>query len=142
MEIFDLLDSHNSLSISYLEDDKPRSCALWFAVCGGSKPGLLFLSSRETLHGKKLLRPTQVSFTVHKDDQDYMKIRGFQGSGICQMVKNDNLITIYNKKFNISDPALEEVLASSQLYEIRIEWLRFIDNRVSFGHKEEFIFNM
>lgn len=137
MKILDLLDTHNSLSISYIEDNKPRSCALWFAVHKGNNPGLLFLSSLETLHGKNLVKPTQVSFTVHKDDQDYMKIRGFQGSGSCQMVDKGNLLNIYNKKFDISNPTLEEVLESSRLYEISIHWLRYIDNSISFGHKEE-----
>lgn len=77
---------------------------------------------------------------MHKDDQDYMKIRGFQGSGRCQMVDKGNLLNIYNKKFDLSDSILEIVLASAQLYEIKIEWLRFIDNTVFFGHKEEFIY--
>ncbi len=115
MKIFDLLDSHNSLTISYIEDDKPRSCALWFAVHRRNNPGLLFLSSLETLHGRKLLTPTQVSFTVHKDDQDYMKIRGFQGSGTCQMIDNDDILTIYKKKFNISDPFLEEAIVNCKI---------------------------
>jgi uncharacterized protein YhbP (UPF0306 family) len=136
-----MLSSHKVLTLAYHDEEGPGGCALWYAH--DKKMNLYFLSSLSTRHGSSIRSNPLVAFTIHKDDQDWQSITGIQGRGIVELCTDDQKPwKIYTKKFpfvlqRFDD--LKSALEMTRLWKIIPTWIRRIDNRVSFGYKEEMV---
>ncbi len=141
MIIIKELSDYNSLSLAYISDNKVRSCNLWFVSSMDKQPVLYFISSLSTLHGQALRDGAEVSFTMTRDEQDYLSIKGIQGNGYCKIADRETAREIYVNKFDIiNEDRLRPIIENSVFFEIRVNWLRLIDNSISFGHKDEYNF--
>lgn len=137
------LSQHHVLTLAYQDAAGPGACALWFAA--DERLTCYFLSTLTTRHGAALAAGGAVAFTVQKDEQPWQAIRGVQGRGYCAPLPPDQHAeawACYTRRFPFvvqQFPALEAALARTTLWHIRPTWLRLIDNRLGFGHKEELL---
>jgi len=136
-KIKEFMENHKVLNLGYMHRGFPNSCALWFA--NDSDLNLYYLSAPSTQHGT-LHRGAPVSFTINRDDQNWKEIRGIQGRGLVFPADSEQGWEAYRKKFPfIQDDSseIQEVIGEMQLWQVKPNWLRLIDNTVSFGYKEE-----
>lgn len=148
--MWDLLARHNSMTLATVDaDGAPHAAAVFYAT--DETLSLYFLSSPNSRHCVNLVRQPRVAATVQADNQAWQTIQGVQMQGIAQMVDDvaelARAARIYAARFDflrslldsaIDGPtALRGPLASSRFYVLRPTWLRLIDNRQGFGHKEE-----
>lgn len=135
------LTQHHVLTLAYQDATGLGACALWFAV--DEALTCYFLSTLTTRHGAALAAGGTVAFTVQKDEQPWEAIQGVQGRGYCAPLPPDRHAEgwlCYTHRFPFvlrQFPAIEAALARTTLWYLRPTWLRLIDNRLGFGHKEE-----
>ncbi|MCS7060789.1 MAG: pyridoxamine 5'-phosphate oxidase family protein [Anaerolineae bacterium] len=140
-EVRAFLNRHNVLTLAYRDAHGVGACAVWFAV--DDRLHLYFLSAPHSRHGQALAEGGQVAFTVQKDEQDWQTIQGVQGIGLCAMLRAgelDSAWQVYTRRFPFVThqiPDLNHALGTAALWRIIPTWLRLIDNRKGFGHKQE-----
>jgi len=134
-----MLSTHRVVNLAYTDKSgSPQSCALWYA---SDNLRLYYLSSLSTQHGKSLQDGGKIAFTINRDDQNWQEIQGIQGQGFVRPIGRNSIAwQVYIQKFpfvtdQFSD--LNEALQNTQIWEINPTWIRYIDNSISFGHKEE-----
>lgn len=134
------LSAYTTISLAYVDPvGTPQSCAVFFAVLGDS---LVFVSSLSTLHGRSLASDGRVAFTAQAEGQHWSSLTGVQGRGFCRLLSGpsrDAAFAAYSARFPFvaSDPRLREAVDRSALWELRLEWVRVIDNSQGFAHKSE-----
>jgi hypothetical protein len=148
-EIRDALAAHNTLTLAYCDDEGPQACAVFYAweQEPDLSPRLVFLTSRSTRHGRALAghasgEEVPVAFTAQADGQHWQTIIGLQGRGSCRLLDGDareNARILYTSRypFVADEGNLAQALASVDLWEITVDWLRLIDNGRGFAHKQE-----
>ena len=136
------LRDHDSISLATVgEDGQPHAAAVFFAPDEAGR--LVFLSDPATAHGQDLLRDGRVAGTVHADVQAWASIQGVQLRGRARPtdgpVEHATALEAYRRRFPgpFEAPALAEHLIRARTWVLEIEWMRLIDNRRGFGHKEE-----
>lgn len=135
------LARHNALTLAYADADGVGACGLWFAA--DEALSCYFLSSANTRHGRALASGGQVSFAIHKDEQDWRAIQGVQGRGRCEPLSGVHAQAawhIYARRFPFvlqQFPDIESALKTALMWRIKPAWLRLIDNAKGFGHKQE-----
>lgn len=105
---------------------------------------LYFLSSKKSAHATHIAHQTHVAVSVYDHDDRPEMIRGIQMRGQCTDVASPEeraaLMSLYVQKFPIAcDPAFVQMVNRQTLYQIQPTWLRWIDNRVRFGFKLEWV---
>jgi uncharacterized protein YhbP (UPF0306 family) len=84
-----------------------------------------------------------VAGTVQRDEQEWHEIQGVQFEGTCAQLDGAERLKgwgIYTARFPFvaaGNLVLSAALARTALWRIEPEWMRLIDNRLAFGHKEE-----
>jgi hypothetical protein len=149
-EIRAALAAHNTLSLAYLDEEGPQACAVFYAweQEPDLTPRLVFLTARSTRHGRALVASggeagrAVVAFTAQADQQEWRTITGLQGRGGCRLLSGDEreaarILYASRYPFVASEGGLADALARVDLWEIRPEWLRLIDNSRGFAHKQE-----
>jgi hypothetical protein len=128
-------------------DGASAAAALFYAA--DQQLNLYFLSEEHTEHVRNLMARPLVSATVQEDGQDWRSICGIQLRGIAGPVSRTDwprAAAIYVRRFSFlesiltgaeSPGALLGPLARAKFYVLRPTWIRLIDNRVRFGHKDE-----
>jgi uncharacterized protein YhbP (UPF0306 family) len=102
---------------------------------------LYFYSDPASRHSRNIQRDPRVAATARIESMDWHEIRGIQLEGIGQ-VMND--LQEHNRAWNlmcVKFPFYEsftEAVAKLKMYRITPKHIRWIDNSVSFGHKEDF----
>jgi hypothetical protein len=140
-EIGTFLAQHNALTLAYADGDGVGACGLWFAA--DEALNCYFLSSANTRHGRALAHGGQVSFAIHKDEQDWRAIQGVQGRGWCAPlsgIQAQSAWQVYARRFPFvlqQFPDIESALKAVLMWQIAPSWLRLIDNAKGFGHKQE-----
>ena len=136
-KVLEFLSGHNTMTLATVgEDGQPHAAALFYAFT--SDLHIIFLSQPETLHARHIGSSANVAVTVHADNQDWQNITGLQMHGWASRA-DDAARTVYLSRFPFiaRTQALARALKSVQFYEIRPTWIRLIDNRLGFGHKQE-----
>jgi hypothetical protein len=140
-EIAEFLARHTALTLAYADGGEVAACGLWFA--SDEALNCYFLSSANTRHGRALAKGGQVSFAIHKDEQDWRVIQGVQGRGWCAPLSDaqaQSAWQVYARRFPFvlqQFPDIESALKAALLWRITPSWLRLIDNAKGFGHKQE-----
>ncbi|MFG2225945.1 pyridoxamine 5'-phosphate oxidase [Streptomyces sp. NPDC048644] len=143
-EILRALAGHTTLTLAYGDADGPQACAVLYAAGGDAAgPVAYFVTSGTTRHGRALRQPgARVAFTAQRDGQEWTALTGLQGRGRCRVLAGDERAAgwaAYTGRFPFvaADERLRAALERTELWELRPDWLRLIDNGRGFGHKEE-----
>lgn len=133
-----ILDESTTLTLATVEaDGSPRATPLFFAA----EPdlSLLFLSDPASPHIHNLRRSPEVAASLHPAVAKWEEIRGLQLKGEVAAVSSEERETAlepYRQRFPFIEQ-LPEALAASILFRLSPSWIRLIDNRQGFGHKQE-----
>ncbi|WP_326619287.1 pyridoxamine 5'-phosphate oxidase [Streptomyces decoyicus] len=109
----------------------------------GAGPALYFVTATTTRHGRALAKSgARVAFTAQQDGQEWSALTGLQGRGRCRVLAGAERAAgwrIYLERFPFvaASDRLRAALERTELWELRPNWLRLIDNGQGFGHKEE-----
>ncbi len=125
------------------EASEPHAATVYFAA-GEKHQELYFFSDAASQHSLDLALRPQAAGTIHPLATGWQDIRGLQLRGTVRVIPPgeewDQAWARYLKKFPFTGD-LKEVVARSTLYAFRADWIRWIDNRRGFGHKEEWTRN-
>jgi uncharacterized protein YhbP (UPF0306 family) len=136
------LREHQVLTLAVTEaDGGPYAAALFYAV--DDELRFHVVTDPATRHGKAMLANPSVAGTIQPDRQHWREIQGVQFRGVCRQLgsaKRARAWEIYTARFPFlqqPDAILTRELADTALWRIEPVWIRLIDNRRGFGHKEE-----
>ncbi|MDZ4164693.1 MAG: pyridoxamine 5'-phosphate oxidase family protein [Smithellaceae bacterium] len=150
--ILDYLRSHNTIALSSAGDGLPHGATLFYLNIGFI---LYFLTDPDTRHGRNMAGNPAVAATIDEDYDNWLDIKGIQLEGTARtvgtIIENGSLALAYARKF----PAVKDFLFSPQkqglaimqkitkvlFYELTPRRIYFINNAVSFGHRDEFLFS-
>lgn len=119
----------------------PHAAAVFYAV--DEELNLYFVSDPATRHGQALAATGTVAGTVQDDRQQWHEITGVQFHGAVRQLAGAERARgweLYTARFPFllaGNVALTGALAQSALWEIAPQWMRLVDNRLGFGHREE-----
>ena len=130
-KLIQFLKEHHVMTISSSIDNIPY-CAHCFYVFDEERKELIFTSDKETRHGKEFLQNKKVAVGIALETTMVGQIRGAQITGevkMCNKKEEKQSSHLYLKRFPFA------VLKSSELWIVKIEFLKFTDNRLGFGKK-------
>lgn len=135
------LEAHNVMTLATHGADGVWAAAVFYVNDG---PTLYFLSAPSTRHGQNVEANPRVALTVQEDYRDWRSIRGIQAEGTCRRLDGahrDAAIERYQSKFPVvgsdAPPEIARALDKIAWYAVEPVRMYFIDNSVSFGHREE-----
>ncbi len=136
------LREHQVLTLAVVEaDGSPYAAALFYAV--DEELQLYLVTDPATRHGKAMLANSSVAGTIQRDRQRWHEIQGVQFRGVCHPLEDASrgrAWEIYSVRFPFlqqPNAILTRELANTAMWRIDTAWIRLIDNRISFGHQEE-----
>jgi uncharacterized protein YhbP (UPF0306 family) len=101
---------------------------------------LYFVSGVDSRHSRNLIERPRVATSIYVETHDWRDIQGVQLEGLAAQVEDQRELTrvwsLYRGKFPFAADFVVEV-EGSNWYRVQPTWIRWIDNRVRFGHKEE-----
>ncbi len=139
--LLDFLAAHNTLTLATVgEDGQPHAAALFYAFTPELQ--LIFLSEPDTLHARHIGEGAPAAVTIQADGQDWQRITGLQMHGMVRPA-GDSARQTYLARFPFiaRTETLARALKDVRFYEITPAWARLIDNRLGFGHKQEWRFD-
>lgn len=149
-QVLRYLGAHNTLTLCTAQDGRPHGAAVFYVNRGFA---LYFLSDPHSRHGTDIARNPQVAATINEDYSRWRDIKGIQLAGTVRplgtILENLLLAKAYAKKF----PGVRDLLFSPTrldrtvitkisgviFYELTPHRIYFIDNSVSFGHRDELL---
>lgn len=105
-----------------------------------SPVSLIFVSSPNAAHSQHIAARKQAALTIYAHVESPEQIHGLQMHGLCRAVTptdHEHALQTYLNRFTFirDNPALQQRIEAEQLYQFTPTWLRWIDNRQSFGFK-------
>ena len=101
---------------------------------------LYWFSSKSSLHSLNLKRTPRAAATVYRNAESWREICGVQLRGAVSKVaepeRRATLVEAYCERFTLGR-AFRLALHTSDLYSLRPEFFRYIDNARGFGYKFE-----
>ena len=137
------LRTHRVATLATMGGGGPWAAAVFYASDGDT---LYFLSSPNSRHCRNLEEDPRAAATIQGDYDDWPKIKGVQMEGMVSRLGGGDEKRArrrYGKKFPLigkieSAPApIVAALTRVRWYRLMPTRLYFIDNSVSFGHREE-----
>ncbi|MCH8182877.1 MAG: pyridoxamine 5'-phosphate oxidase family protein [Proteobacteria bacterium] len=146
----DFLGSHTTMTLATSGEDGPWAAALFYAH--DSDLNLYFISAKDTRHAADIERNPRVAVAVNAQHKDWSDIRGLQIGGVAEIVPPDQragAVETYLAKFpdfrplfsaprDEQESRIARAFAASPFYRVRPNRIRLIDNRKSFGHRDEY----
>lgn len=141
--VIDYLQSHRVMTVATLGKEGPAAAAVFYVNQGLN---FYFLSAAHTDHCRNLLHDPRTAITIHEDYAEWSAIKGVQMHAVgreLQAAELDAVRRLYARKFpQALDPeaasgAIARALLKIRWYELAASHVRFIDNSVRFGHREE-----
>jgi len=145
------LHHHDTMTLATIgAAGEPQAAAVFYAA--DDELGLYFLSDPDSRHGRNLTREPRVAATIQADGQDWREINGLQIEGTAAVIEGADeaarVAQLFAERFDFLRELLADgdaggprelrgPLANSRFYVLRPTWIRSIDNRLAFGHKEE-----
>lgn len=136
-----LMTSKTATLATVAADGSPCACNVQYAV--DEQLRLYFVSSDKSLHSRNILHDGRVALTVYAHDDRAQNIHGVQLRGHAEALEKAddcNLawdVYIAKYEFAAALPKFREILEKETFYRVTPSWLRWIDNRKSFGWKLE-----
>lgn len=120
------------------ETGEPHAAAVYFASDRRFK--LFFFSSPLSTHSRDILADRRAAATIYPACRSWQDIRGLQLRGTVRQIPRgpdwEQAWEIFAAKFPFV-AELRPVVADNEFYVFEPLWLRVIDNRLGFGHKQE-----
>jgi uncharacterized protein YhbP (UPF0306 family) len=140
--LLEFFGEHQVLTLAVVEaDGRPYAAALYYAI--DDELRFQVVTDSATRHGKAMLANPSVAGTIQLDRQHCQEIRGVQFRGICRQLgsaERARAWEIYSARFPFlqqPNAILTRELVNTAMWRIDTTWIRLIDNRISFGHQEE-----
>jgi len=136
------LREHQVLTLAVNEADASAYAAALFYVVDDDLR-LYVVTDTATRHGRAMVSNPCVAGTIQRDRQQWHEIRGVQFRGLCRQLSGTAQGAgwqMYSARFPFllqPDAILTRELANTAMWRIEPTWMRLIDNRSGFGHKEE-----
>lgn len=128
----EFLHRHSVLSLAVSRDDLPWSANAFYAF-DQEQCRLILLSSLDTRHGAMLSHNPQVAGSISDQFSDITQIHGLQYSGSASRLtapaETAAALALYHRRY----PQARGMVAP--VWEIRLQHLKFTDNRAVFGAK-------
>lgn len=136
--VADYLAQHTTLTLATVgPDGLPQAAPLFYA--SDAHLNLIFLSSPDSRHSRNLARNPAAAAAIYDEVWEWQAIRGVQLEGQVERLEGEErqmALALYRAKYPfIAAFALQ--VEGSVLYRLRPRWLRYIDNSVTFGWREE-----
>ena len=133
------LGAHSTLNLATTgAGGDPMAASLFFAA--DDELRLYWLSSGTSRHSLNLARRPAAAITIHNQTWAWPEIAGVQMQGQAAVVLPGEpwqaAWTLYSVKFPFVTRMRAEV-AKSNFYVFTANWMRLVDNRLGFGHREE-----
>jgi uncharacterized protein YhbP (UPF0306 family) len=136
------LREHQVLTLAVTEaDGTAYAAALFYAV--DDELRFHVVTDPATRHGMAMLANSSVAGTIQSDRQHWHEIQGVQFRGACCQLEGPERArawAIYSARFPFlqqPNTILTRELATTAMWRIDTTWIRLIDNRLGFGHKDE-----
>ena len=136
------LREHKVLTLAVVDGDgSPYAAALFYAVDEDLR--FYVVTDPATHHGQAMLANGTVAGAIQLDRQQWHEITGVQFRGRCRQLAGEQrrrAWEIYTARFPFllqGNATLTAELAKTAMWCIEPESMRLIDNRLGFGHKEE-----
>jgi uncharacterized protein YhbP (UPF0306 family) len=121
-------------------DGQPHAAAVYFAC--DEDLNFYFFSDLDSQHSQDIKTDGRAAAAIYPECRDWQEIRGLQLRGTIRGVDQgaawEQGWDCYLAKFPFVSE-LRGVVARNQLYVFNPIWIRFIDNRVGFGFKQEWV---
>lgn len=102
---------------------------------------LYFYSDPASRHSRNIQRDPRVAVTMRVESMDWHEIRGLQVEGVAEVMDepeaHKQAWELMCAKFPFYQ-SFTDAVASLKMYRVTPKHIRWIDNSVSFGHKEDF----
>ena len=104
---------------------------------------LYYVSSLSSAHSEHIVIDPRVAATIYAHTDEHTQIHGLQLHGRCEQVvdvtQKQRIWELYVNRFDFitGNPMFESFLRSEEFFKVTPTWLRWIDNRRSFGFKME-----
>ncbi len=122
---------NQTLTLATCQDGAPYCCSLFYAF--DESEGLMyFMSSRDSRHAREMLLNSHISGTILNGEQSVLRLQGIQFSGEAYPVEKEmqtQARKIYLQKYPVAR------LHPSELWYIRVDWIKMTDNTLGFGTK-------
>lgn len=136
--IADYLAQHTTLTLATVgPDGLPQAAPLFYA--SDAQMNLIFLSSPESRHSRNLAHNPAAAAAIYDEVWEWRAIRGVQLEGRVERLEGEErqaALALYRAKYPFIAELARQV-EESVLYRLRPHWLRYIDNSVAFGWREE-----
>jgi uncharacterized protein YhbP (UPF0306 family) len=139
-ELLEILTTPAATIATTGPDGEPHAAAVYFA--SDDQVNLYFFSSSVSQHIIDVLKDNRAAITIHPECSGWQDIRGLQMRGRVHHVNHgpewERAWEIYTTKFPFA-AALKSIVARNELYLFLPVWVRLVDNRQGFGHKQEWL---
>ncbi len=123
----------------------PAAADLYFAA--DHVLNLFFVSEPGSRHAQNIAANAEVAATVHAPAWDWRDIKGVQLEGRCEALTGKaervSALARYSRKFgfvsSLSAAKGASFLARHNVYRIVPHWIRWLDNRVAFAYRDEWV---
>lgn len=131
--ILDFIGEHHVLTVACVPQAGGMPwCANAFYVYDPQEEGFIITSEEKTLHAQLFLENSQVAGSVVLETKQVGKIQGLQFTGTvrrCDGGLFDRCRLLYLKRFPYA------VFKGGEVWQIKLDSLKFTDNRLGFGKK-------
>ncbi len=127
-KITHFLEQHHVLSLATTDFKNLNVCSLFYSY-SQEKKSFVFASDSSTTHIQDIIKNSYVSGNILLETTTIGKIQGVQFKGICKVLEDDELKTLYFKTF----PYALAMLPT--LWYIEVYHFKMTDNRLGFGKK-------
>ncbi len=147
--VADYLRRHTILALGTTDEEGvPHVAPLFYALLPDGD--IVFISHPHTRHIREMTVRPRVALSVYGEPQQWQRIQGFQGHGegyelppARHRLAWETYVRAFpflNRVIRSETPSVEQVRSAFQdarWYAVRLTWVRLIDNRQEFSHKDE-----
>ncbi|MDJ0926970.1 MAG: pyridoxamine 5'-phosphate oxidase family protein [Gammaproteobacteria bacterium] len=144
-----MLSEYNTVTLATARDAGPWAAAVFYA--SDSELNLYFVSDHRTRHGTDLANSDRVAGAINPDCGAWADVRGLQLEGRVEVLtgaarlaglahylaKFHDVKALFEKPQDKNEETIAERLKAANLYRLRPEFIRLIDNSRWFGFKTE-----
>jgi uncharacterized protein YhbP (UPF0306 family) len=144
-----MLEAHTTATLATVGADGPWAATVFFA--SDAALNLYFVSDHRTRHGRDIAVRPRVAVAINADCRAWAEIRGLQVTGRVEMLeaagraaglerylaKFGDLKALLEAPTGADEEAITKRFRTADLYRVRPDWIRLIDNSRGFGYREE-----
>ena len=128
-KISTFIAKHHVMSLASSSSDDELSVCNLFYTYDADKYSFVVASSNDTTHIQNILKNSKVAGTIVLETKTVGKIQGLQFRGSFLPLDDSNLKKLYFETFPYA------LAMNPTLWQIKIDYLKFTDNRLGFGKK-------